>query len=250
MTKKQFNIMKKRVLIIGESCRDIFVYCDANRLCPDAPVPVLNVVNQQENGGMAKNVQRNIEKYIECDIITNYNWYNITKTRYVHDVSNHMFFRVDSNDRIERVDLSKINYDYDIIVISDYNKGFLTEDDIQLISSKHDNVFIDTKKILGSWIKDCKYIKINDYEFNNSKNFITDDFSHKIIHTMGGDGCEFNGKQYKVDRVEVKDTSGAGDSFMSGLVVEYLKTFDIEKSIKFANKCASEVVKHRGVTII
>jgi len=242
--------MKKRVLIIGESCRDIFVYCDANRLCPDAPVPVLNVVNQQENGGMAKNVQRNIEKYIECDIITNYNWYNITKTRYVHDVSNHMFFRVDSNDRIERVDLSKINYDYDIIVISDYNKGFLTEDDIQLISSKHDNVFIDTKKILGSWIKDCKYIKINDYEFNNSKNFITDDFSHKIIHTMGGDGCEFNGKQYKVDRVEVKDTSGAGDSFMSGLVVEYLKTFDIEKSIKFANKCASEVVKHRGVTII
>lgn len=242
--------MKKRVLIIGESCRDIFVYCNAFRLCPDAPVPVLNVINQQENGGMAKNVQRNIEQYIECDIITNYNWYNITKTRYVHDKSNHMFFRVDSNDKIERVDLSKINYDYDIIVISDYNKGFLTESDIQTISKKHDNVFIDTKKILGSWIQDCKYIKINDFEFNNSKDFITNDFSHKIIHTMGGDGCEFNGKRYKVDRVEVKDTSGAGDSFMSGLVIEFLKSGDIHKSIVFANKCASEVVKHRGVTII
>jgi bifunctional ADP-heptose synthase (sugar kinase/adenylyltransferase) len=242
--------MKKRVLIIGESCRDIFVYCNANRLCPDAPVPVLNVINQQENGGMAKNVQRNIEQYIECDIITNYNWYNITKTRYVHDKSNHVFFRVDSNDKIERIDLSKINYDYDIIVISDYNKGFLTEEDIQLISSKHDNVFIDTKKILGNWIKNCKYIKINDYEFNNSKNFITSEFSDKIIHTIGGDGCEFNGKQYKVNRVEVKDTSGAGDSFMSGLVIEFLKSGDIEKSIIFANKCASEVVKHIGVTII
>jgi sugar/nucleoside kinase (ribokinase family) len=161
-----------------------------------------------------------------------------------------VFFRVDSNDKIERIDLSKINYDYDIIVISDYNKGFLTEEDIQLISSKHDNVFIDTKKILGNWIKNCKYIKINDYEFNNSKNFITSEFSDKIIHTIGGDGCEFNGKQYKVNRVEVKDTSGAGDSFMSGLVIEFLKSGDIEKSIIFANKCASEVVKHRGVTII
>jgi len=242
--------MKKRVLIIGESCRDIFVYCNAHRLCPDAPVPVLNVINQQENGGMAKNVQRNIEQYIECDIITNYNWYNITKTRYVHDQSNHMFFRVDSNDKIERIDLSKINYDYDIIVISDYNKGFLTESDIQSISAKHDNVFVDTKKILGNWIKDCKFIKINDFEFNKSKDFITDEFSHKIIHTMGGDGCEFNGKKYKVDRVEVKDTSGAGDSFMSSLVIEFLKSGDIHKSIIFANKCASEVVKHRGVTII
>jgi sugar/nucleoside kinase (ribokinase family) len=50
--------------------------------------------------------------------------------------------------------------------------------------------------------------------------------------------------------VEVKDTSGAGDSFISGLVIEYLKTGDIQKSIIFANKRASETVKHRGVSII
>jgi bifunctional ADP-heptose synthase (sugar kinase/adenylyltransferase) len=84
-----------RVLIIGESCRDIFVYCDAKRLAPDVPVPILNVINQTENGGMAKNVQRNIENYIECDIVTNFNWNEVTKTRFVHDKSNHMFFRVD-----------------------------------------------------------------------------------------------------------------------------------------------------------
>ena len=29
------------ILVIGESCRDVFIYCDANRLCPDVPVPVL-----------------------------------------------------------------------------------------------------------------------------------------------------------------------------------------------------------------
>lgn len=242
--------MKNKILIVGESCRDIFVYCNALRLCPDAPVPVLNVVNQTENGGMAKNVQRNIDKYVECDLITNENWYGITKTRYVHDSTNHMFFRVDSQDSISRIDLSKLDLNYDIVVISDYNKGFLTEEDIEYISRNHDNVFIDTKKNLGPWIKNCRYIKINDFEFKNSVNFITDEFSSKIIHTMGGDGCEFNGIRYKVDRVEVKDTSGAGDSFMAGLVIEYLKSRDIEKSIIFANKCASEVVKHRGVTII
>ena len=36
---------------------------------------------------------------------------------------------------------------------------------------------------------------------------------------------------------------------MAGLVVEYCKTKDIVKAIGFANKCASKVVKHRGVTV-
>ena len=67
---------------------------------------------------------------------------------------------------------------------------------------------------------------------------------------MGADGCEYMGVQYIVNRVDVKDVSGAGDSFMSGLVARYCMTNDIEESIKFANQCASEVVKHRGVTVI
>jgi sugar/nucleoside kinase (ribokinase family) len=67
---------------------------------------------------------------------------------------------------------------------------------------------------------------------------------------MGGDGCEFQGKRYAVNRSEVKDTSGAGDSFMAALCVKFLDTQDIYDSIKFANSCASEVVKHRGVTVI
>ena len=240
----------KKILVIGESCRDIFVYCDTNRLCPDVPVPVLNVITQIENGGMAKNVQRNIEQYLECDILTNEKWYNITKTRYVHDKTNHMFFRVDSENKIERINLKKINYNYDIILISDYNKGFLTEEDIELICNNHENVFIDTKKILGDWVKNAKFIKINDYEYKNSINFISDNFKHKIIHTRGSDGCDFNEKNYPVDKIYVKDSSGAGDSFISALVIEYLKSKDIHKSIIFANKCASEVVKHRGVTVI
>ena len=68
--------------------------------------------------------------------------------------------------------------------------------------------------------------------------------------TNGSAGAVYKEKTYPVKKVEVKDLSGAGDSFMAALVIEYLNTNNIEDAIKFANKKASEVVKHRGVTLI
>lgn len=239
----------KNILIIGDSCRDIFVYCNALRLAPDFPVPILSIVNQTENPGMAKNVCRNIQMFADCDIVTNPNWQEITKTRYVHETTNHMFVRVDNVVKVPRINLDKIAFDYKLIVISDYNKGFLAESDIEYICKRHPNVFIDTKKILGSWAENAKYIKINDYEYQNSKPYLTPTLEDLIIHTKGGEGCVFRNISYPVDKVDVRDTSGAGDSFMAGLCVKYLQTENIVESIKFANRCASEVVKHRGVTI-
>ena len=55
---------------------------------------------------------------------------------------------------------------------------------------------------------------------------------------------------FKVDEVPVKDVSGAGDTFLSGLVVEYLKTKDIRKSIQFAQECTTQVVQKHGVATI
>lgn len=240
----------KRILVIGESCKDVFVYCDAVRLAPDVPVPVLNVLHQEENEGMAMNVLRNITIVEDCSIITNDNWESITKTRYVHEATNHTFFRVDTEPNYGIFD-KPIDYSqYEVIVISDYNKGFLTEDDIETICKSHPRVFLDTKKKLGKWAKKAFIIKINDYEYNNSDPDITNDYKDKIIHTMGGHGCEYNGKRYSVKRMEVKDSSGAGDAFMAALVVKYVDSQDLEQSIVYANECASEVVKHRGVTTI
>jgi len=243
--------MKKNILVIGESCRDVFIYCDVKRLAPDLPVPILNICNQFENAGMAKNVHRNILSiHSECAILTNSDWNNIIKTRYMHASSNHAFFRVDSPHDVNPLNLEEVCYEYDLIVISDYNKGFLTEGHIEEICSKHDLVFLDTKKVLGNWAKNASFIKINDYEYKNSEPFIDAHLVDKIIHTQGGDGCTFRGKRYRVKKADIKDTSGAGDSFMAALVVEYLRTENMEKSIRFANKRASEVVKQRGVGII
>lgn len=239
-----------RVLVIGDACRDVFVYCDSNRLCPDVPVPVLNVVDQTENPGMARNVQRNIRALgVRCDAVTNANWHDITKTRYVHRKSNHSFVRVDSSPSVERIDLNVIDYSYNIVVISDYNKGFLSEADIQRICESHPLVFVDTKKVLGSWANGAKYIKINSVEYQNSIHAITPTLSERIICTKGDGGCTHRGTTYPVEKVEVQDVSGAGDTFMAGLVVGYLETQDIDHAIRVANRCASEVVRHRGVTV-
>ena len=78
-----------RVLVIGDSCNDIFIYGDIHRVCPEAPVPVFNPTHQTENGGMAKNGVRNLEALgCEVDIITNSN--DIKKIRYIDDKSNQM----------------------------------------------------------------------------------------------------------------------------------------------------------------
>lgn len=240
-----------KILVVGDSCKDIFVYCAVERFCPEVPVPILKVRESSENGGMSKNVQKNIRSlHVECDLITNDNWEKMTKARYVHRESNHMFIRIDTDDIATKIDMSKISYDYDIIVISDYNKGFLSEYDIQTICSKHSQVFIDTKKILGKWAENAHYIKINDTEFKHSRPFMSQMLLKKTIHTMGSKGAELDGKVYPVDPVEVKDASGAGDTFMAGLVVKYLETKDIDTSIQFANECARQVVQHRGVVTV
>jgi bifunctional ADP-heptose synthase (sugar kinase/adenylyltransferase) len=240
-----------QVKIIGESCLDIFVYCDAIRLAPDLPVPVLQKIHAETNPGMAANVERNINaRAISTELVTNENWNSLVKTRYMHDKSNHMFFRVDTPQKIVRINLNNLNFKSDFIIVSDYNKGFLAESDIEYICSSHPLVFLDTKKILGSWAEKAKYIKINDYEFKNSKSFLTDKLVSKIIHTRGADGCDFLGQNFPVERFDIRDTSGAGDSFMAALVAEFLITSDIEKSIKAANIAASKVVRTRGVGVI
>ena len=73
----------------------------------------------------------------------------------------------------------------------------------------------------------------------------------RLIVTMSERGCKYFDQTFPVDRtVEVRDLSGAGDSWMAGFVVKYLETKDPYKSIEFANEKATIVVQKRGVTTI
>ena len=250
-----------RILVIGDSCIDKFIYCDINRLCPEAPVPILQPVSTTTNPGMASNVAANLESLgVEVDMITNDNL--IEKTRYVDIKSGQMVMRLDENDECERCDAYVVGYEtvgYDAIIISDYNKGFLTEEDIEAFTERAEcPVFLDTKKFLGDWCKDIDFIKINSSE--HEKNFEKlpkyPKLKDKMIVTKGRYGCKYKEEIYPTEEVKVSDVSGAGDTFMAGLVYKYIyginvmKQHDISLAINFANKCASKVVQERGVTII
>ncbi len=248
--------MNSKILVIGESCKDVFYRGEVDRLCPEAPVPVFKVTGVTENGGMAKNVQANLTSLgNNVSITTNKNWESITKSRYVHEHSNHMFLRVDESDsQYGLLDIESFRtqpiHEYDAIVVSDYNKGFLTETMLQEISKMHNLVFLDTKKILGQWATNFSFIKINNKEYNLTKHRLNDAIKSRLIVTHGPLGCIYQNKNYSVPKVEIKDTSGAGDTFLSGLASMYCYTGDIDRSIIFANECATTVVQKKGVSIV
>ena len=242
-----------KILVIGESCEDVFVYGHTPRLCPEAPAPVFNPIKTVKSGGMARNTYRNLLALgAEANLFTNKNWRSITKTRYIDFNMNHMFLRVDEKDReYGEADLRKLRYkNYDAVIISDYNKGFLSAEDIQHISRKHDYVFLDTKKVLGPWCEDVKYIKINNYEYEKTKHTVSENILNKLVITMSEEGSMHQGVLYPVSEVQIKDSSGAGDTFISALALKFVETSDIEKAICYANECATTVVQKRGTSTI
>lgn len=243
------------ILVIGDACIDEFVYGKCTRLCPDAPVPVFIPLRTIRNGGMTKNVQDNVKSLgFECDIMCQDKL--VHKTRYLDNYTNHVFIRVDTGENgIEKLDSSILTRDflgkYEVIIISDYNKGYLDEQDIEFICDNHPLVFIDTKKHVGDFCKNAFIIKINEVEYENSKDVIdTGKFNDNLIVTLSEKGCRYKEKIFPVNKVEVRDMSGAGDTFMASLVCKFLKTKDIYQSILFANECASEVVQRKGVVTV
>ncbi len=245
-----------RILVVGESCRDVYQYGDCVRLCPEAPVPVFKATDKKtENPGMALNVWRNILKMhsdAKVDIKTNDNWSDIRKTRFVDNRTNYIIVRIDENEEMYgRFQIDSVDYDeYDAVVISDYNKGFLSEDDIKAISEKHPVTFLDTKKILGNWCEKIKFIKINEFEYERTKHKLTPELVEKMIITLGPKGARHKSIEFPVPKVEIKDTSGAGDTFIASLAANYVKFKDIFKAIESANDSATKVVQKKGVSTV
>jgi bifunctional ADP-heptose synthase (sugar kinase/adenylyltransferase) len=240
-----------KILVIGDSCEDYYIYCSSDRFCPDAPVPVLNPIKKIKSLGMAGNVADNLKSLgVDVNVISNFE--KIKKIRYVHERTNHMFIRIDEGeDKINRCSFENIDWDlYDAVVISDYCKGFLIEDDIKYISEKHPLTFLDTKKKLNGFADKINFIKINESEYNKSKSTITSELENKLIITLGSNGAKYNNKIYNVKQVDVRDTSGAGDTFLAGLVYDYILNNNIDHAIEFANKCASQVVQKKGTAKI
>lgn len=246
-----------KLLVIGDTCIDIFVYGSCGRICPEAPVPVFRPTKTVTNPGMAGNVVENI-KALGCDCDKIVSCERIVKIRYVESKTNQMIMRLDENDFVEHRyvrDAEKLK-GYDGIIISDYGKGFLDEDDIAFISNNTAGcpTFLQTNKVLSDWCTRIDFIKINETEYKKTKHVLDKlkwNIENSLIVTLGSRGCMFKRNEYPVDVVGVKSLAGAGDTFLAGLCVSYIENkHDIDKAIHFAQVCAMKVVQFKGVTTV
>ena len=239
-----------KVLVIGESCLDIFIRGNVDRLCPEAPVPVMLQTRTETRPGMAANVALNINSLGHTAVQVTSDT-QIVKERFLDERFSQQILRVDSNDRCGSLDprevdnVLKRNKQFDATIISDYDKGFLPQNILsKIISRVPKPVFVDSKKKDLSVFEGC-VIKINRDERDLAINF---PFDCELITTLGDLGASWKEKIYPaLNSHDIFDACGAGDSFLAALTVRFIETKDMIESIKFANTCAGISVRHLGV---
>jgi D-beta-D-heptose 7-phosphate kinase/D-beta-D-heptose 1-phosphate adenosyltransferase len=239
---------KFKILLIGDSCIDEYYYGTCDRLNPEAPVPVLKITRIETMPGMAANVQANLESF-GCDVDFMTGGIKSVKQRYIDDRSKQHIIRVDDDKMSTPFNphLSSLQFSqYDAIVISDYNKGFITYDNIEIIRNIYSGpIFVDTKKQDIARFDGC-FVKINEQEYNQRFSICS-----KMIVTLGSKGAMYKThveeEIFPVPDTQVVDVCGAGDTFLAALAYEYLNSLNIRQAIKFANICSAITVRHRGV---
>ncbi|WP_457612494.1 bifunctional heptose 7-phosphate kinase/heptose 1-phosphate adenyltransferase, partial [Methanocaldococcus sp.] len=185
------------IIVLGEVMLDKYTYGKVERINPEAPVPVLNVVEEKYTLGGAGNVAKNITslkhdaflisiigkdefgKYIEklCNK-NNIKYYflsdgrpTIVKHRFVAIGYNQQLLRVDYekiypiDDSISKNILNKIkevNKKSNILIISDYAKGLITKELMEKIKKEFKGrILVDPKPKNIDFYKDVYLIKPN-----------------------------------------------------------------------------------------
>lgn len=233
-----------KVLLIGDSCIDRYVYGYCDRINPEAPVPILSYQYHKDCDGMASNVLMNLKSYdVDVHFVTNNE--KIVKARYIDERYSQQVLRVDTECDIKPLDYNLPQEKFNALVISDYDKGFITTDRLfKLVDWFDGPIFIDSKKT--NLPTHNSYIKINEHEHK----LLDNKDSHNLIITRGSRGATYQGKNYSAPKVSVFDVCGAGDTFLATLVFFYLKYGRIEDAIPYANKAASIAVSNFGTYVL
>ncbi len=302
------KITQKNFLVVGDLMLDIYDIGNVSRVSPEAPVPVFLKKSSRYVLGGAANVVANIrtaqQKVSVCSVngedaaadtiaqeLTDLgvdNQYILrcgdrcttTKTRIVAQ-NNQQLVRLDNEttkeitqgQADELISLIRDEIDsYDLVIMSDYNKGLLTPYFCQrliTLANEHGiRVLIDVKdknleKYSGAFLlKPNKLelgalsgVSITDKESirTASQVFIEKTGCEYVLTTLGGDGMYLYGKDgttymEEADKREVYDVSGAGDTAISYLAAGIASGSSIQKSIHLANVAAGIKVTKLGTT--
>lgn len=103
-------------------------------------------------------------------------------------------------------------------------------------------------------IEKVDYFTPNETEleliFNSSRDEVLSKYPNKILMTSGSEGVYYhNGKEIinvPAIKVDVKDTTGAGDTVNGALAYALVNGYELKEAIIFANKVASKTVQKVG----
>jgi len=283
-----------KVLLIGDFMIDHYITGSSNRMSPEAPVPVVIPKKDYSIPGGAGNVAMNLSLLganVTCvgcagndiwgkkllSILKN----GDIKTEGIELIDDHpttLKQRIYSDGKqVARLDTEKIinwqpnaevQQNYDIIILSDYNKGVLSN--LWFDINNLENVIVDPKKDSFNHYRGANIITPNLNELKKASNIdIKDDKSivdacnqlikennfNYIVAKKGDQGMTIIGKDnfvkhIKAYTVENPDVTGAGDTVISALSLVYAQTKDIELSVKIANAAAAIVVGKPGTATV
>lgn len=307
--KKLVN-SKCSVLVIGDVMIDEYYTGGVYRISPESPVPIFNYKDSYCRAGGAANVAANLaaitEKVsllavigndiygnnlkgiledlkVDHDyVIADDNRKTTVKTRLLAQ-NNQQMIRIDREDDIEiSIDVQDILLEklelsieqFDIVLVSDYLKGLLTErflqEVIKICNQNKKKVIIDIKgenlnKYKGAYLLKpnnkelCDILKcriLNDEELIEAAKKLKREANTKaVLVTCGEKGMVLIDEDDKVKHIstiakEVFDVTGAGDTVLSYLGCSIASGLSLYDSAEIANVAAGIKVGKVGTSIV
>ena len=245
-----------KVAVIGDVIKDVYVYGTAERLSPEAPVPIIRHLKTVATPGGAANLFENLKSLgVDCEFVQPENRWPSVKTRVFCD--GHYVTRIDEDKHVNGDEVweyirGRDFSQYEYVILSDYRKGALdrSKDIIPYLSKFGCKVIVDPKRshteYTGAWL-----VKPNESEYDK---FGFSKWNGNIITTKAGNSVlsRFDGRQLltPVTPVEVSDVTGAGDCFLAAFVYGLTKNYSYDKCLDIATRAASVSVTHPGTYIL
>lgn len=278
------------ILVVGDIMLDRYIVGNVSRISPEAPVPVVEVTGEYDVLGGCGNVAANIrsiganvtvlssigfdknghiveellKKHEICNWLIHESEVTITKERVVAGARQIQMLRVD-REKIAPVEpkyiFEKINsypLNFDFIVISDYAKGFISKDLMELLKSKNIRIIVDPKPAHRSYYDNVFMLTPNEkeyYEMSIFSDCVLKSVQYTLV-TKGRKGMELydNGNPdpfvIPTEPVDVYNVSGAGDVVVAVMSVGMSCGLSPFEAAKLANLCAGYAVTKTGTCVI
>mgnify|MGYP000353678656 CR=1 FL=1 len=299
------NLLNKspKLLVIGDLMIDQYLWGSCERISPEAPVQVVNIDHESILLGGAGNVVNNLKKLGSqvdvisvvgnCDIskelrtlltdievntkylITQKNRISSKKTRIIASQQQVVRYDRESSDDINLESqnsiietFNKIVKDYDLILLSDYAKGVLTnrltQSLISIAKKNSKKIIIDPKGIDYLKYKGAYFLTPNKKEASEATNIdIVNDISltdaivklksicnlEVSLITLSEDGVAIYDDELRIHPTiakQVFDVTGAGDTVLASIGFAIACGFSIDEAVEFSNLAAGVVIGKIG----